>query len=303
MPDIELKIRSRLVGTIHVESTEIRVEDSPEHSKLIVPATLDLSPFDRGERSFIILRAQCSLFLRESGVRIADSKVSYDPFQVRHPNQLMTYASEFHVDPYALGKIEASRESDLKITLDFHFLVGLYAEVPSYQYDVRQRQKDALEDFEISSAKLSLDIPQPYWENKVLPSLRQGKMRSPEASVQTEAVWTELATPIEGLRLAETYFANGAYDECVEQCQTVIETIKNALPKFQAGIQGGKEYEWIAETTSTAMEWLTRLYQRANESTSDAHHPLLSGRFSQHDAEVIMLVTVALVAYVERSTS
>ncbi|MFQ6087542.1 MAG: hypothetical protein ACE5K0_01390 [Candidatus Methanofastidiosia archaeon] len=303
MTEYSFKIRNYSDCKIRVEETKIRAEGGPEYPRLIIPVRLDLNPIkgQQGkEQRFVILNVQGSLFLQDHTFKIADAIPNFNFYKVSYPPVSITYTIEFPLDSYRIKKIEEKRKGNMKLKLDLRFLFGLYKSMVVEKQDT----KDFLTEFESIVVQINFNVFKSHWVEKLLPSFGYGKFKIVEVPIAASIIGEEFSKSLEELVHAQKYFNIGDYDKAVEHCRTAIEPIKDKLPQFKSMIESNTEYEWVKDVGLSTYNWLDKIYKKTRNLTSKPHHLPSVGHFSRYDAEIIMLVVTALIAYVGRiSTS
>ena len=295
MPETSLTIRSYSGSKIRVESTEIKAEGGPEYPRLVMPIGLDLNPvkgYQETEQRFVMLDVQCSLFLQDHPFKIADAIASLYPYKVSNPNNSITYAIEFPMDLYRIGKIEEKRRGNIKLRLDFRFLIGLYKPL-IIQSEEKQDTKDFLTDFESPSAQLYLEVPQSHWVEKILPPLGYlvyFLVEIPKGKKVIREAWDYLEKAESAFTRWET---KAVFVNCREMGVLLDKTIKD---KF-------------GEANFAYAERWSRAYNQFNHFASlDLHleNIKLSPKYSpadvkvhKPDAEHLLIITKSLIKYAE----
>ena len=300
MAEQSLTIRGYRCIKIRVEATRIRGEGGPEYPRLIIPAELDLSPIGpRGEEQhFAILNVQCGLFLQDPSLKIADAINNFSPNKVHFVGHSTTYEVEFPLDQYRIERIEEKRKDDLNITVSFHLITSLCMPQVIQRNDRQVTEEFLTTDFDSTSVRLSLDVPKSHWIEKVLPSLGYGEVRIVEIPLAEGIVARESPKSLDEFMHAQEYFDKGDYDKAVEHCRTAIEPIREILHRLKGMIESNTEYDWVKEIGEATCDWLDKIYKKTRNLTSKPHHLPSVGHFSRYDAEAILLVTTALIAYV-----
>jgi len=180
--------------------------------------------------------------------------------------------------------------------LDFRFVIATYEKIKTNE---KEETRDIFTDYKDSWARFDIEIPQSHWL-KVLKSFGYGFTKILELPNTSRIIGRDFAKSINEINLAQEYFNTGDYDKAVAHCRSAIEPIKNKLPELKKRIESDTEYAWVKEIGNATYDWIEKLYQKTRDLTSKAHHLPSVGHFSRHDAEPIMLVTIALLAYAGR---
>lgn len=295
MPETNLTIRSYSGGKIRVESTEIRAEGGPEYPRLVIPIRLDLNPvkgYQETEQRFVILDVQCSLFLQDHPFKIADAIASLYPYKVSYPNTSNTYTIEFPMDLYRIGKIEEKRRGNIKLRLDFRFLIGLYKPF-IIQSEEKQDTKDFLTDFESPSAQLYLEVPQSHWVEKILPSLGYLEyflVEMPKGKKVIREAWDYLEKAESAFTRWET---KAVFVNCREMGVLLDKAIKDKFGEanFAYAERWSRAYKQFSHFASLDLH-LEDIKMSPKYSPEDV-------KVNKPDAEHLLIVTKSLIKYAE----
>lgn len=243
MFETSVNFRDYSIGTIQVNAALIRAEGAPEYPRLFVPTKLSIRPVEppfRAEPQFDILNVQSSLFLQSHPQKIADSTVIFSILEFSNRVTSWTYQVEFALDPRRIQRLEEDRRGgDMKLRLEFGFVVGLYRSV-IIQENNEQKTRRFLEGFEMQSTRpqVAVDIPQSHWAGRVLPGLGLGEYFIIEIPKGTGAIpdaWGYLEK-------AEVAFKNWDNKGVFSNCRELGELLdKNVKAHFGANVFSYKE--------------------------------------------------------------
>lgn len=106
------------------------------------------------------------------------------------------------------------------------------------------------------------------------------------------------------------YFIQGDYDKAVSHCRSALESIPKALPIDVSGLEEGDRLKFKPRLKTFLSQHLSDFLTESKRDnfvaiitglwnmTSISHHPPSPGYFNRADAESIMLITTASLAYV-----
>ena len=106
---------------------------------------------------------------------------------------------------------------------------------------------------------------------------------------------------------AQRYFIEGDYDKVAGHCKNAIQLLPESLPldlkdisrpSFNDKVKKFSEQHLSRVLSKSKRESLGNMMKATWALTSKAHHPSPLKSFNRADAEAIMLITTALLAYV-----
>ena len=152
-------------------------------------------------------------------------------------------------------------------------------------------------------AHVNFQIPQSYWINKVLPQIGHDSLRLIELPSLSRIIPEEYSRSVKELDEAKRYFLHGDYDKAVGHCRSALDPFKAKRDEVKTFIKSKSELAWINEVLDATDEWLNKLIKSTSRLTSKSHHIPSTGHFDRSDAEIIMMITVALIAYIGKLES
>ena len=312
MPEQSFMIGSSSGNSIRLEPQEIRGEGAPACPRLVIPVKMSLNPSIKGEGSvqpFEIIQLSGSLLMSKPPLKIGDLKSYSQPYKVRYPNVSATYAMEIPLDFYRIEWIEENRNGDLPLKLDLNFLIALYERfpLPKERDEVEAITKDVITEFETSWQQMEFTIPQSHWVEKILPGLGYGKVKLIEVPIPEKIVPDTFEKALQELEQAQGYFIEGDYDKVVAHCRNAIQLIPEVLPlsfaegesqTYPSKVKKFLEQHLADVLSNSKRDWLENILRASWTLGSKAHHPSVLDQFNRNDANSIMLVTTAMLAYV-----
>jgi hypothetical protein len=110
----------------------------------------------------------------------------------------------------------------------------------------------------------------------------------------------EYSKSLNELEEAKRYFLNGDYDKTVGHCRSALDPFKAKKDEIKTFIKSKSEFTWINDVLVATDEWLVKLVKSTSHFTSKAHHIPSVGHFGRPEAEIIMMITTALIAYIAK---
>ena len=114
-------------------------------------------------------------------------------------------------------------------------------------------------------------------------------------------VFNELQHSYTALQRAHTKFTAGEYDEAIWQCRTAVDPLREELRKIKEGSPDSLSADWAEEVGPATVDWLLTLLRKTHGVANTPTHSPNTGHFSRLDAQMILTVTTAVVAYVART--
>ncbi len=158
-------------------------------------------------------------------------------------------------------------------------------------------------DLTSAYCNISFEIPQSQWITKHLPALGWDSSRLIELPAANELIPEEYSQSLAELDKANEYFTKGDYDKVVAHCRSAIDPIRKKMPELKTMITSKSSYEWIDSVNESTFNWLDKLLKETGNFASKTHHTPSTGHFSRHDAQVVQMITIAIIAYAGKCIS
>jgi hypothetical protein len=205
---------------------------------------------------------------------------------------------EIPLDRIRLATLERERKGgDLRLRLDFELFCDELFEVarapvgyPSPIWGIKEHHCLYL--------KAPVVISRSAWVQNVLPQTGYGKIHIIELPAVPIEKCANLKVSCDALCQAQEFHKQGHYDEAVGKCRLALE------PFFEDSEQlapnGGRKKvlkrSWETRLGKLTYDWLNASFIALKEPTNKPHHSPAS-YFDQLDAQMLLAVTTALVAY------
>lgn len=272
--------------TIFIEKIFSRNDISS--ATIIIPYMVDVGGFGgiihRGISKAEILLVKSELRTKDSSLKIGEglSIVSYNLTSTQ-----TTYNGDlqFTIAHDSIHKIEQHRKGDLPISL------GLAIQAAKYYGDV-------VSGFDKGNGYVDFQIPQSYWVNNVLPGIGHKSFTLVELPTASQIIPAEYARSLNELEEARKYFIIGDYDKTVAHCRGAIDPFRAQKDQIKKYSKTRSEFSWINEVLEATDEWLTRMIKATFSVASKSHHAPSMGHFDRRDAEIVVMMTTAIVAYI-----
>jgi hypothetical protein len=206
---------------------------------------------------------------------------------------------DFPISREHLEKIESTRKDSVSFTLNLNLQISTSEKV-YLNVQGENVQKEFISGFHNPFGNMGFEIAQSQWVSSILPSLGYGSYKLIEIPIASEVIPKEYDISLLELESAHQYFKNSDFDKAVSHCRSALEPFKNNpnyadLKKF---VSSRSEHEWASKVLESTDEWLDKMIKATSAFTSKPHHAPSVGHFSRRDAEIIMMITTGIIAYI-----
>jgi len=280
MPSEDLRISGHSKGNkIYIDPTHITANSGLGYPRLLILVKLDLNPLktsDVREQNFTILEIRSDIFMKESGLKIADaiSTVGSHFYKVDRPNIEATYNLEYPLDYHRVMKIEERRVGNLDIRINFRFVIALF-------------EQKVVKDYDTPSVQLSIEIPQSHWIEYILPALGFGEyflIKIPKGSKSFGKAWEYIENAEHSFK---SWNIKGIYANCRDLGELLDRSIKDKFgaKNFNYKERWGRIYASFSSLASLALH-------EENINPNDF-------KIGRADAEHLLIRAKTLVKYAE----
>lgn len=283
--------------TVTVDIT-LRSAEPERHREPFYPTPED--PIE----DYTLLQLYGSLFFGSSGrlIQVADfHSLPIMYYSRNNGNQPIPLA--IPLDLFRIQQMEERRYGDVSLQFTFTGLFAKHLPVP------RKQRYSPYERFETSFAQLTVQIPQSYWVNTVLPGLGYGKIHLVEVPIHVQG----LAKTVAELKQAQEEMTQGNYTQVLVHCHNVLELLTTSR-KYEGERKDLSKSPSFADkidyllsllpdaATQMSREQLAKVFKSLYAITSSAHHAS-PPPFSRIDAQMTLLMTTAMLSYMGKSLS
>lgn len=228
----------------------------------------------------------------EEGIRISET-ITYENSILSGERLIFQSQFSFSFTHDIIHKVEEQRNVDLNLNLSITIQAALYSEGNSKgQYFVS--------GFEKGHGNISFVIPQSEWVGKLLPKLGYDSLRLIEIPAASLVIPDVYAVSLGELAESKRLFTLGQYDHAVAHCRSALDPIRPNKDEIRQYIDSDSEYKWIKTMIDKTNEWLNDIVRSTYSVTSKTHHMKTTGHFDRSDAEIIIMMTTAIIAYIGR---
>jgi hypothetical protein len=285
-------------GNIEIDPIQIRAESGNAYPLLIVPTKLSFSKIEQAQSAvpnFVVLSVQATLYLGSDSHKIADSIPIFDPLEFTNKRGASsTYSIEFPLDPRRARVIEASRRGDMRLRLQFNFLVA-HSEAILVQRNNEPSQQNLIANYGVMRPRpeIQFNISQSHWVNQVIPALGFGEyflIEIPKGKKTVPDAWDYLEKADVAFR---NWNSKEVYGNCRELGSLLDQSIKNKFGTndFSYSIRWKRAYSGFSDLASWSLH-LEDLKKSPKFSPDTV-------QTNKSDAEHLLLRTKALLKYAE----
>jgi hypothetical protein len=284
-----------------VENNGIYGTGRPELPLLIVPLKVILRApkTPRAALYFRELRCRVSPF---DGAYIATSLPAWLGVCLSSGRELsnQTTLLEIQLDDRRISLIERLRRGgDVKLRLDCEAFVEELVELGQSEHGC-PKEVFGLRYHHHLQAQIHVVVPRSVWIERVLPQTGFGQIHILELPGVPIERCAELRVAFEALQQAQKLEKQGFYTEAVGKCRIALEPFFEMADKADA--KGDKrkvpvlKRSWEKRLGQATYDWLNTSLLTLKVPANQASH-LSSTSFGQLEAQMLLIVTTALIAY------
>lgn len=207
---------------------------------------------------------------------------------------------EFPISQHQVDAVEKARASaDVSLTLQLKVEYSVLCQ-SSNEAEVGVYPQRAILDTGVTEVFLNIKVPQSIWTKDVLTQLGFGKIILFEIPAVPISALASLGEAFEATKRAHALFGSGEYDLAVGLCRTAVQPLRNHLKKIKAAVGDDTAADWAEKIGDATFDWLNIVVGKTHGMGSAAVHEGSPGRFGRLDAQMILTLTVSLLAYVAR---
>ena len=295
--------RSYVIATVALDTSLIRGAGGTGYPRLIFRLDWKLSAMKDSNVDYWILSAGAQLFNGQDYDKIADAIAKPLCFALTSIESQQISELEFPLDRYRVELLEQRRNGDdMNLRMDMQILLARFGE--RTLFGKPETKLPVALNFNIRyQSPISLQVPQSVWLKSVLPGLGYGIINVLEFPAVALTACNELQHSYSALQRAHTKFTAGEYDEAIWQCRTAVDPLREELKKIKDGSPDSLSAEWAEKIGAATVEWLLIFFGKTHGIANTPTHSPNTGHFSRLDAQMILTVTTAVVAYVARTKS
>lgn len=271
---------------VSIDVTEITGLGGPVYPHLKVPLHLDFgNPGPAQDERYVALSVECGIFLPDHSLKISDATYSTS---ISYPGNNSIWSPEFPLDPHRVAELEARRHGNLKLRLDFSFLVGVLRRISP-----NQKPLDVFVGFERSTCQVYAEVPQSHWVDRVLPALGSSRyliVEIPMRNEQTAQAWTLIDK-------AEKAFAQWDTKGVFAHCREAADALTHLVAESAAKGSFAREQRW--ERAAKEFKHFASLDLHLEEIRAKGGYAPDQVKIEKADSECLLIFTKALAKFAE----
>ncbi len=319
MPKRDFTIdNSNIIGSFSIEAQNIWGERSALFPSLMMycgitlnsrRVTVQLPNNEYGEmiENFTLLNLSGEVnFIENQNTKLKLCNLLCDPIVQYSFGREETHRIYLPLDQPRLKVIEEKRRRNVRLEVK---ITMLFAKHPLKE--ITDDKKDSsVKEFWKSSFDIELEIPETTWVDSVLNNLTFAKVRIVEIAVPPIAIPSIYDSAIADLEEANRYFLIGDNDKAISHCRRAIEVVPEAFqldlkgtdkPGFVTKMKALLDQHLKGSLTESKSEALLAMLKGIWNVSSIPNHPSPIGYFSRNDAELLIMVTGALLSYIGKA--
>lgn len=294
-------------GSLHIHNRHIMLEVATEniegrggeHNPLLNIGVKFENPVQQNEK-LQLLGSGIILYAGKDSIRVGETWIT-NAYFLHDKDPFYQYYS-VPVTPEIIDRIEQSRHGNLSLLLECTLQLGRYEPLTiAGQNNQRIEKYFMTEAITGSNGQVRLEIEQSQWVKKILPHWKLNTTSLIELPSYTEVVPKEYKISRKELDEALRYFNNGDYDKTVSHCRSALEPFKKQMTQLKEHIKSNHEFEWMKDISEATEKWLDTLLRQTFHFTAKTHHAPSIGHFDRQDAQIITMVTTAIIGYVGKT--
>lgn len=266
--------------------------DSP---KIVVPIKINFNPGGQtqGNESFDVLSIKGELSLAGGNFKLSEA-MHLQAWTIRNANSY-NVNFQFMITPEILSKLEKYRQGGIQFNLSVTMQIAIHERVKLINQNT---ERIFISGFDTSSGQCTFQVEQSFWVNNILPQLGHNSFKLVELPATNQLIPDEYKISINEFEEARKYFLNGDYDKTVSHCRVALEPFKKTLPQLKEFVKSKSEFDWANTVMDATEVWLEKIIKATSNFTSKTHHAPSVGHFSRTEAEIVLMITTGIIAYI-----
>ena len=286
-----LQINSRAYSYV-INIDQIKIRDGVRFYTLFVPINIEFIP----EQKFDIGTIIAELRTVEKDIYVSECTHLVCSRIYSRTNFGMTF--KFMISYNTIDEIEKIRKGNLLLSFAFNVQISFLTDIIIQDRNGKATEKSVVTDNHVATTQVQFEIEQSFWINKILKEIKFPSVTLVELPRFNQVVPPEYDLSIKEFEEASKYFSQGDYDKVVSHCRSAIEPFKRKLPELKEFIKTKSEMDWASNILNATDDWLDKVIKATSSFTSKTHHVPSVGHFGRTDAEIIMMITTGIIAYI-----
>lgn len=283
----------------YVSTTEISASGGANSPVLLLPTRIEFCPLHESRNNittFEVLLAKAELYATEKNLFIAETSYLLSDRVMDKWTRYIPFS--FPISRELTNSIEKLRKTDVSFTLKVHVQVALHEKLMVNKNGETQ-ERLFINATTTGQGSFQFTIEQSVWVTKILPKLGHNSYKLIELPATNQLIPEEYELSLAEFEEARRFFMIGEYDKTVAHCRAALDPFKK--PQFEnlkTFVQSKSEYDWANTVLHSTEEWLEKIIKATSSFTSKTHHAPSVGHFSRVEAEIVLMVTTAIIAYI-----
>lgn len=288
---------------INITVDQVSGSGGADAPSLNIPVKIDFNAIQRGgfndaKQAFEAISIKGELRATDKNFKISES-VHLIHTKVNDKNSCyLTFQFPFSIEN--ISRIEKNRKGTMPLNLNFIVQVATYENMTMTTAKGEKVDKPFITGFETGQGNVQFAIEQSQWVNKVLGQMGHASYKLVELPTANAIIPEEYKISLGEFEEARKYFLNGDYDKTVAHCRAALDPFsgKANLPKLKEFVKSKSEFDWATSVLDATEVWLEKMIKATSSFTSKTHHAPSVGHFSRTEAEIVLMITTGIVAYI-----
>lgn len=288
---------------LHISVDQIIGSGGADSPCLSIPITIDFNPLEQRisietPQGFDAISIKGTLYGTESNFKISESVLLMNA-KIRYKNTAYEQF-QFPLSLDIINRLEKNRKGGMPLRLQYKVQIATYESITVTNDKNQKIEKPFVTGFLTGQGDANFVIEQSQWVNKILNKMGHHSYKLVELPAINNVIPAEYEISLNEFEEARKYFLNGDYDKTVAHCRAALDPFagKTNLPKLKEFVKSKSEFEWATRVTEATEEWLDKIIKSTFYFTSKTHHAPSIGHFSRTEAEIVLMITTGIVAYI-----
>lgn len=294
-------------GSLHIHNRHVMMEVATENiegrgdeNNLMINVSVKFDNPGGQNEKYQLLGAGAKLYELQKSIRVGETWQPNSWFLRENEPFHLHFSIPVSVD--IIERIEQNRHGNLRLMVECSLQLGRYEPVSlAGQGNQRVDKYFMTEVITGSNGQINFEIEQSRWVNKILHSWKLNNTSIIELPSYTKVIPDEYKISRDELDEALRYFNNGDYDKTVSHCRSALEPFKRKMDELKQHIKSNHEFEWMKDISEATETWLDTILRKTFHFTAKTHHAPSIGHFDRADAQIITMVTTAIIGYVGKT--
>ncbi|MES1249493.1 MAG: hypothetical protein ABUL46_02355 [Chitinophaga rupis] len=281
-----------------VDTANITGQGGPESPQLLIPIAFSLTPRQQSNlhppTQFDVIRIDAELFLTSKGIKVSNqSKPVYIP--VWQSTQFSISLS-FAITKDTIYYVQKHRDSNVSGSLRLTLQVAHHPDPPKIDPN-KIPPPTFIRQIDTTGGHHDFVIEQSRWINNVLPGLGHESASLIEIPHISAILPAEYSIALPELADARQYFQAGDYHKTIVHCRIALDRIHDQFPREKGRLPTDGRFQRL-QANLNANHIFAKTIIDANYSMATKAHHASGVIFGRAEAETILHMTTAIIAYI-----